>query len=277
MPRHAIVTCCDARYSGFLLDHWLVSLQRNVDLTDVDVVVLDYGLTDEQRGALAERGVLTFSCARDGVVCNVRYRDICRLLDEHPYDQILSVDGGDVIFQADIRPLFDEDPDSFRAAPEERQIAYFHTLADQADLPAARFEEILASLEGRPLVNAGFLIGPARKYRTFWEEYRREASSFDRFGMDQMLLNHVLYRDGFVALDRRYNFVVHTALSPYTIEEGVFLDDERVPIPVVHNAGQSDRTRAIRDFGYGADRNRRRWLARLRIRLMAWQGRHRNG
>ena len=272
MPRHAIVTCCDARFGDFLLGHWLVSLRANVDLSGVDVVVLDYGLTGAQRRALTGQDALVFACKRDGVVSNVRYRDICRLLDERDYDQILSVDGGDIIFQADIRPLFDQHPGQFRAVPEELQIPFHDLLIGRSDLDAERFREILAFLRDKPMVNAGVLFGPANKFREFWSFYSETSRAFDCFGMDQMLLNYALYRDGFVALDRGYNFVLVTASSRYSVRDGVFLDAHGTPIPVVHNAGNVDTMRAVREFGYGAGGNyRRRWVP-LRIRLLIAQG-----
>lgn len=272
MPRHAIVTCCDARFGEFLLRHWLVSLHANVNLSGVDVVVLDYGLTDAQRQELAGQNVLLFPCERDGVISNIRYRDICRLLDQHDYDQILSVDAGDVIFQADIRPLFDQHADQFRAVPEERQIPFLEMVIQRSDLPPERFREILAFLRDKPMVNAGVVFGPARKFREFWRFYRDTALAFDCFGMDQMLLNYVLYREGFVALDRRFNFVLVTASSRYAVRNGVFMDAHGNVIPVVHNAGNVESMRAIRGFGYGTGENRRQRWVPLRIRLLIARG-----
>jgi hypothetical protein len=272
MPRHAIVTCCDARCGDFLLRHWLVSLQANVDLSGVDVVVLDYGLTDAQRRDLAARGVVVFACERDGVVCNLRYRDLCRLVDQRDYDQILSVDGGDVIFQADIRPLFDEYPDRFRAVREDRPVPFHELLSPRADLPAERFREVLAFLDGKPTVNAGVVFGPAGKFREFWHFYRETSPAFDCFGVDQLLLNYMLYRDGFVPLARGFNFVLVTSSARYSVRDGVFLDERGAVIPVVHNAGSVESMRAIREFGYGAGRNRRRWSVPLKIRLLIVQG-----
>lgn len=272
MTRHAIVTACDARFGDFLLGHWLVSLRANVDLAGVDVVVLDYGLTDAQRRELAAREVLVYPCVHDGVISNLRYRDICRLLDQRDYDQILSVDGGDVIFQANIRPLFDRHTDRFRAVPEQRRIPFHELVVPRSDLAPERFREILACLEDRPMVNAGVLFGPAWKFREFWQFYRRESHAFDCFGMDQLLLNYVLYRDGFVALDRGFNFVLVTAAPGWTVRNGVFEDAGGAVIPVVHNAGNVESMRAIREFGYGAARNRRRRLVPLRIRLLIARG-----
>lgn len=272
MPRHAIVTSCDARFGDFLLRHWLESLRANVDLSGVDVVVLDYGLSDAQRRELAARDVLVLACERNGVISNLRYRDICRLLDQRDYDQILSVDGGDVIFQADIRPLFDQHPDRFRAVPEQRQIPFHELVIRRSDLAPERFAEILTFLKGKPMVNAGVVFGPARKFREFWNFYRDTSRAFDCFGMDQMLLNYVLYRDGFAALDPGFNFVLVTASSPYSVRNGVFLDAHGRPIPVVHNAGNVDSMRAIREFGYGVAGNRRQRWAPLRVRLLIARG-----
>ena len=272
MPRHAIVTCCDARFGDFLLRHWLVSLRANVNLSGVDVVVLDYGLTDAQRQELTGQDVLLFSCERDGVISNIRYRDICRLLDQREYDQILSVDAGDIIFQADIRPLFDQHTDQFRAVPEERQIPFLQMVIQRSDLPPERFREILAFLGDKPMVNAGVVFGPARKFREFWNFYKETSRAFDCFGMDQMLLNYVLYHEGFVALDRGFNFVLVTASSRYSVRDGVFVDALGAVIPVVHNAGNVDSMRAIRGFGYGAGENRRQRWVPLRIRLLIARG-----
>jgi len=271
MPRHAIVTCCDARFGDFLLRHWLVSLQANVDLSGVDVVVLDYGLDDAQRRELGERGVRVLPCERDGVVCNLRYRDLCRLLDERDYDQILSVDGGDVIFQADIRPLFDQHPDTFRAVAEELQIPFHEMLIQRSDLPPEHFSHILDFLDGKPMVNAGVVFGPAAKFREFWRFYQATSTTFDCFGMDQMLLNHVLYRDGFVDLGRRFNFVLVTS-SRYSIRNGVFLDEHGEVIPVVHNAGNVESMRAVQHFGFRRANARRRWWIPFRVRLLVLSG-----
>ncbi len=272
MPRHAIVTCCDARFGDFLLQHWLVSLQANVDLADIDVVVLDYGLSEVQRNALTSRGVQVRPCARDGVVYAIRYRDLARLLDEQDYDQVLSVDGGDLIFQADIRPLFDQDRDRFRAVPEELQIPLHELLIQRSDLAPERFQEMLDFLDGKPMVNAGLLFGPAEKFREFWRFLRDTSLAFNCFGTDQLLLNYVLYRDGFVALAPKFNFVLVTASSRYSIRDRVFLDHDGNVIPVVHNAGNVESMRAIRDFGYGSAGNRRRWWLPWRIRFLMLRG-----
>ena len=53
---HVIVTSSDSRYGDFLVRHWGRSLKTNVDLRDIDVVVLDYGLTAIQRQGVEALG-----------------------------------------------------------------------------------------------------------------------------------------------------------------------------------------------------------------------------
>jgi hypothetical protein len=269
MPsRHAIITCCDQRYGDFLIAHWLRSLQKNVDLTGIDVVVLDYGLSDSQRLELAKQQVRCFPCEKNGFVCNLRYRDMCRLFDETPYDQVLSVDSGDVIFQADIRHVFEENKQSFRAAPEEMKIPFHELIIDRRDIRPEIFRRMLRYLENKPTLNAGVVWGPAEGFRTFWKFYQELSDRFDCFGVDQLVLNYMLYREGFVQLDRRYNYVLVSNKTRFTIRDGVFLDRSGRVIPVVHNAGNKDSTRAIGKFGFGSDRNKRKWLLPIGIRLL---------
>src|SRR4051794_17138122 len=104
MP-HLIETYVNAGRGDYLIDHWLRSLRDNVDLRDVDILVTDYGMTDEQVGRLREQGVIVRPGELIGRMSNVHYRDLAAFLRERDYDQVLYCDCGDVIFQSDIRPV----------------------------------------------------------------------------------------------------------------------------------------------------------------------------
>ena len=54
--RHVMITSGDERYGDFLMDHWLVSLLDNVDLGNIDVYVIDFGLRKEQREVARVQG-----------------------------------------------------------------------------------------------------------------------------------------------------------------------------------------------------------------------------
>ena len=42
-----------------------------------------------------------------------------KILSEKKYDQVLSIDGGDIIFQTDISDLFEKNKNTFRACYED--------------------------------------------------------------------------------------------------------------------------------------------------------------
>jgi hypothetical protein len=65
-----------------------------------------------------------------------------------------------------------------------------------------------------------------------------------------------MYRDGFVRLPEKYNFVLITTKSRFSITRGRFYDSAGELIPVVHNAGRYDWARSVSRFGYGEDRNK---------------------
>lgn len=277
MKPYAIFTACDVRYGEFLLSDWLTSLERHVDRTDIDVHVLDYGLSDQQRVALAARSVLCHPCVRDAHVANIRHRDLCNVLLRHPYEQVLSVDCGDIIFQSDISHLFDRNATQFRAVCEEVDIQFYENFMNRGDFAPEIYRQLLNDLAGKPPINAGVLFGPPSRFRTLWDMLSRCTIGLRYLGTDQLVLNYLCHRDGFGRLESGYNFVLLCMRSPWSIRSGVFCDDAGQPIPVVHNAGMTQFAKVIRNFGYGPQRNKRKWFAPLvtqaaihTVRLWKW-------
>lgn len=266
--RHAIFTASEGNKASFLLHHWLASLQANVDLAEIDVNVLDYGLTDAQRAELQARGVCCHACVKDGQVGDIRIRDLTAIAESCNYDQVLSVDSGDLIFQADISRLFEQDKDHFRAVCEELRVPIHHVFMDRADFPPEVGRRLLDFLYDKPVINGGFVLGPVSKFRSVWRTFEQLGIGYRCYCTDQLVLNYVLHRDGFRALESRYNFVLVSMLSPFFICRGVFYDSAGEVIPVVHNAGMKEFTRKIRNFGYGPEYNRRRWMAPIVTRCL---------
>ncbi|MEI8375978.1 MAG: hypothetical protein WCJ35_24400 [Planctomycetota bacterium] len=270
--RHAIFTASDEHRIGFLLKHWLPSLQENVDLTHIDVNVLDYGLTEPHRDELQARGVCCHRCVKDGHVGNVRVRDVAVIGAKLNYDQILAVDSGDVIFQADIAVLFEQGKGRFHAVIEELNVPIHHVFMDRSDFPPEVRRRILYYLYDKPVINGGFLLGPPAMFRKFWEKFGELGVGHQCFCTDQMVLNYMLHQDGFKTLDRRYNYVTISMLSPISIRDGVVYDAAGEVIPVVHNAGMKDFAHKIGDFGYGPQYNHRRWFAPIFTRFLIHLG-----
>jgi hypothetical protein len=261
--KHAIITACDAKCGSFLRDHWLPSLRENVDLRNIDVVVLDYGLTPEQRSGIDAQRAIRCCRRRDGFVNNLRFRDVAAMLAEAPYDQVLLVDSGDVIFQTDISDIFERDKNVFRAVCEEKYTAQYEYFISTADFNPDDYKGMVQALRDKLIINTGFILGPARRFCEVWRDACNMVVGMRNWGTLQLVLNYLLYRDGFAELPPRCNFVLMTAKSKYTIRDGRFYDTAGELIPVVHNAGGSDLLRFISDFGYGADRNHPRRIMPL--------------
>lgn len=266
--RHVVVTASDAKYGDFLLQHWLRSLRENISLSNIDIAVLDYGLNETQREQLLSSAVHLHASIPNGNITNIRYRDLAEFLKGRRYDQVLAVDGGDVIFQSDISPLFDADKDSFRGVLEERDIPFHDILLPQSDLAREDYSRVFDFLEGKPTINGGVLFGPAFKFRNIWPAFRELCHSFDIFGTDQLLINYLLYSNGFVALDPKYNFAIIAMKSRFFVRNGAFHDASGELIPIVHNAGMQSWSRCIAKFGYGPNRNRRKLFIPLFLRSL---------
>ena len=264
---HAIVTCSDSRYGDFLVSHWGTSLRANVDLSDIDVVIFDYGLTNTQRKGVEALGFQVRSGKCDGHVVNVRFRDMREWLPTTSYDQVLLIDGGDIIFQSDIHHLFETNKQDFRAVCEDLLVPAFALYISTEDFEPNVFQEMFKYLEHRPLINCGFVLGPCEKMLELCDSCCNNTNSLRRAGVDQFLTNYHLYQDGFVQLDAGYNFVLLSTRHKFKVRAGQFVDPQNQLIPVVHNAGMG--TRLFRDFGFGPSCNRKDWAVAVGRRAWA--------
>jgi hypothetical protein len=254
---HAIVTACDARFGDFLARHWLRSIVENVDLRDIDVVVLDFGLEPRQRAELTSAVVVP--ARREGRINVARRLETARLLRERDYDQVLTVDGGDVIFQRDVSHLFTTHKDRFRGVQERYPIPLGFFLRGA---PRRLREEVRTRLGSRYMVNGGFILGPARKMMQLGESV---APYLAHFKHDQPIVTSFLYEGGFEPLDETYNLVPWTTGDRFCVEKGFFYGSHGEKLAVVHNTGHTAPTRIVGDFGYGPGHNTRLRRSYLRI------------
>ncbi|MBN2421692.1 hypothetical protein JXB41_00575 [Candidatus Woesearchaeota archaeon] len=263
--KNVIFTACDSKYGDFLTDHWLNSLKENVNLKNIDIVVLDYGLTKEQVSKLKKEKVIVEKCKRDGHVVILRFRDMANFLRKHKYYLVLSVDGGDVIFQADISDIFEKNKKSFQAVYEDVNLA-FDDLFFKQFFKKEDCYKIKAMIKGKKMVNAGVIVSPANKFRKLCEEINFLITDKSKFGPDQIAVNYIFYRDGFNELEKKYNFLVSTSHGKFYIRKGIFYLNNGEKIPVVHNAGNVSFWRVVKNFGYGNRYNK------LKISLHLFQG-----
>lgn len=272
--RHAIVTACNAKCGDFLAEHWLRSLTDHVTLDDVDVIVLDYGLNAHQRAAVDRGGAIRRCFENNGFVNNLRFRDVARLVAESPYEQVMLVDSGDVIFQSDIRHLFDQEKHSFRVVCEELYTAQYEHFISTSDFRDGDYRRLVDSVRGTRIINTGMILGPGHKFAALWPAMKEIVQDVQNWGTLQLVINHLFYQQGFVELPYRYNFVLMTARSKFRIRHGRFFDNSGQLIPIVHNAGGTSALRSIKNFGYGPDRNVLKPVAplvlKLFLRLVEW-------
>jgi lipopolysaccharide biosynthesis glycosyltransferase len=252
--KNVIITTSDEKYGHFLIDHWLKSLLDNVNTKNLDIVVLDYGLSQEQIRILKEKKVIVYKCVRDGFPNSTKFRDMKRFLEKRKYDQVLTCDGGDIIFQDDISPIFKNKSGSFRAVYEKIRVP-FEVLIER-NFDRNEGSKIHDLLGGKKLVNAGLIIGPRKKFIElcyFCDQLMKNKS----YGPDQIAINYFLLNGQKLdALDQKYNFIILFNHQNFYIKDGIFYLKNGKKIPIVHNAGWKPFLRPINNFGYGPDRNK---------------------
>jgi hypothetical protein len=251
----AIITASDRKYGDFLIEHWLKSLRENSDLSDIDVVVLDYGLSTAQRFYLEGHGVALFPGERNGHVAVIRYRELRDFLTVNSsYEQVALCDSGDVIFQGDISPVFQKHVNAYRAVPEDYKPLFSAFIGPEFFGPKDR-ERLSECFIRNPMINGGFVVAPRDKMIALANACLSTIKDYTKFGPDQIVLNGVLYEAGYIELDSIYNYVIATAKEGVRIENGTFLTGKgRMPI-VVHNAGNVGLMRPVENFGFGPKHN----------------------
>lgn len=253
MKKYCIVTASDALYGDFLINHWYKSLQDNCSLDKIDVVVLDYGLSTDQRYFLETHNVILKTCEKNGHVVVIRFRDLAEFLTDNPYKQVALTDGGDIIFQADILSVFTTEPNKFRGVPEDLRSGFGMFLTDEF-FSSQDKKSLRENLMSGAMINAGFIVGPGEKMKLMGETVDRMVKVKDKFGPDQLVVNYLFRREGFAPLERQFNFVIATAKAKIKIEKGRVFADGKL-ITVVHNSGNFSFFRPIENFGYGPEYN----------------------
>jgi len=256
IKKFLIITASDSKYGDFLINHWLKSLLPNINKRLVDIAVLDYGLTSEQRKKILKKAKI-IKCLRDGNITNIRYRDMLSFLKKNNYQQIMSVDGGDLIFQDNIMNIFDEHKTEIRVVSEGLMIPSHESALLSKPFNKDMANNILKTLRNKKLFNGGLVIAPISEFIKLCRFQLKYTKKPELFGLDQVLLNYYLYKNkNFFELNNTYNFVIATARHKFKIKQGIFLNAQGKPITIVHNTGGSDTWRPIRNFGYGKDRNK---------------------
>lgn len=252
--KNAVITSVDYHYGDFLINHWLRSFKANVELDNIDIVFFDFGLTPLQCEALNKESVIIVTCKQTGHIVNTRFIELTYFLEKNKYDQVLFADGGDIIFQGDISLLFNQDRDIFRAIKLDLEVLFYEVFIPR-NFDKQDGEKIYEYLKNKPVLNAGFILGPSYKFISMCKNMNEAIKNRNAYGPDQVALNYFIYKERVKLLDRTYNFMITTAYENFNIKNGTFYFNNGEKIVVVHNAGHNSFLRPIKNFGYGKNFN----------------------
>ena len=273
MLKNVIITCSNEKYGDFLINHWLKSLKDNVNLQNIDIVVIDYGLTDNQKQRLKEKNVAIFKGLKKYHIVNKRFFDARKFLSKNKYDQILFIDGGDTIFQEDITDVFNKDKNTFRVVPIGMEVLFFEWfIFDNFEKKIKA--KIWKIVKDKAVINAGVIFAPYHKFLSLCSDMEKLIKDKDAFGPDQIILNYYLYQKGFIFLDSKYNFMMSTEEKGFIVKKGIFYKHNGGKIAIVHNAGQMDFFRPINNFGYGKEFNQIKYVIynvkKTQYQILGW-------
>ena len=250
MLKNVIITCSNERYGDFLINHWLKSLKENVNLENIDIVIIDYGLNKLQKTLLLKERVILFEGTKKYHIVNKRFFDSAKYLKNKSYDQILFIDGGDTIFQEDIIHVLDKNKNTFRVIPLGMGVLFFEWfIFDNFEKKIK--EKIWKVVKNKPVINAGVIFAPCQKFISLCRLMEELIVKKETFGPDQIILNYFLYQGGFKFINNKYNFMMSTEEKGFIVKKGIFYKPTGEKIVIVHNAGQMDFFRPIKNFGYG--------------------------
>jgi len=266
--KYAVIGSSDSRCGDFVINHWLLSLEKNIDRKLVDIVILNYGLTEKQKKMLLSKAVIVVDCIKDGHIVNLRYRDMLNYLNGNKYEQVMACDSGDIIFQKNIMGLFNQKPDSFRVVIEDIQPPTLEYSLAKKTFSKKVKEELLKVLKDKKMANGGMIVAPAKKFKLLCKEMLRLIQRLDSFGPDQIILNYVIYKIGFYDLGEDFNYIPVTAKTRFYIKNGIFYNKNNGIISIVHNAGHSKIFRVINDFGYGPEHNKFKFFTYIFLRII---------
>jgi hypothetical protein len=250
--KNLIVTANDAKYGEFLVNHWIKSLKSEVDLTNIDIMVLDYGLSQNQKEELHAENVILKTCKKDGHVTSIRFRDMACILPEYSYDQVLSIDSGDVIFQGDFSHVFDQDKDLFRGVYEGWNFSVL-PFDSRTFFSEDISKKIRHELRDKKVINAGVIFGPFGKFLELCNQCNNYIKNKQHYGPDQMAVNLVVHSMGFKEINRKYNLIPGSSKEKYILDGNLFLMANGEKAVIIHNAGGYGITRVIKNFGYNQD------------------------
>lgn len=247
--KNLIVTACNDKYEDFLYNDWYMSLKDNVNLENIDILVIDFGLSDSIVENLKKENILIKKASIEGNIVNVRFFELYDFLKNNNYNNVLSCDSGDIIFQKDISNLLNSKIESFMAVCEDIN-SPMDIVLNNDNISDDLKKDIKDILENKKMINAGVIFGNRESFISLLEFIINNIKDLNVWGLDQLLINYYLYKYGFKELDDEYNFIPTTHISSFDIKDGKIYKSNGELVFIVHNAGGKSFFRPLKNFGY---------------------------
>ncbi|MDD3263742.1 MAG: hypothetical protein PHT94_02500 [Candidatus Nanoarchaeia archaeon] len=298
---HAIITSTNLRDVDFVINHWYKSIKENVNLKNIDIVLVGLDLSKEKIDEARKTGLKVYSYNLNGrnVVMN-RFKGIIQFLKENNYENIIITDGGDVLFLDDVSSFLEEKKKKIQVVREYYRNFFFHSLINENNFSKENTEKIKKMISEKKVINIGVLVGNSKKIVELLENMYKFVKK-ESFGPDQVIINYLLYKNGFEEIDELYNFIPNVTKRNIKSKNSIFLlNNKKVKyketnkqtqikqkketikektnnktnkkieiekIKIIHNAGGLKFFRVIKDFGYNNSKNKINKLQYLVVRF----------
>lgn len=217
-----------------IFNDWLPSLLKNGKY-DGDILLIDYGDFGEEKVPENVKIVKTqkvYKC-----IPSDRIRAFYEALKDiwQNYDVILITDGGDVLFQLPLQPLFDLAAEKICYVKEN--LTFIHWIMFKwTSIVDKKVWDVLGN---EKIINAGMFIGPSKMIFETTKFITEGLAYASHFGAEQVLLNALIYYyKTFPSqeVDNTWNY--DGRLNHYT-KNGKFLNDKYSVVAIFHNIGTS--------------------------------------
>lgn len=239
--KNVIITSTNMRDIDFVINDWYKSIKRNVNLENIDVVVIGFNLTKEKIDIAKEKGLIIYEIHNSDInVIIDRFIYSLEFLKNTEYKNVMFCDGGDLLFLDDISLFLNTSKKEIEVVREYYYNNYFYSLINEKNFTKENALIFKKLLKNKRVINAGVIVGNSNNIIHLFEELLSYVKK-KKFGPDQIILNYLLYRDGFKEIEENYNYILSAARENYFKSKN--------KIKILHNAGGKNFFRLIRNFG----------------------------
>ena len=89
---------------------------------------------------------------------------------------------------------------------------YFFEYFIPGNFSKRKGKKIYNFLKDKLVLNAGFIIAPSLKFINLCREIKKLVKDKNKYGPDQIAINYSIYREKYVFLDKKYNFLTYKAI-----------------------------------------------------------------